>query len=151
MREREEEIRNIHKGMHQVNEIYKVWGTFHELVLCRNSALLFPDLLHTFHPGPGAFSWQPTGGDRSNRNTNGKCKREYSYRIETYWEGKCTSTIAMCYFLNLFCPSTKITKCNNIFCGKFCLLALISNVTIFIWYHVSWGQKLFDLVQDLVS
>lgn len=24
MREREEEIRNIHKGMHQVNEIYKV-------------------------------------------------------------------------------------------------------------------------------
>ena len=24
MREREEEIKNIHKGMHQVNEIYKV-------------------------------------------------------------------------------------------------------------------------------
>lgn len=25
MREREEEIKNIHKGMHTVNEIYKVW------------------------------------------------------------------------------------------------------------------------------
>lgn len=33
MREREEEIRNIHKGMHQVNEIYKV-RTSHVVSSC---------------------------------------------------------------------------------------------------------------------
>lgn len=33
MREREEEIRNINRGMHQVNEIYKV---------CKRSLLVFP-------------------------------------------------------------------------------------------------------------
>ena len=38
MREREEEIKNIHRGMHQVNEIYKVGADvdliFHVCVCC---------------------------------------------------------------------------------------------------------------------
>ena len=39
MREREEEIRNINKGMHQVNEIYKVSNK--SIVLCNDQFNLF--------------------------------------------------------------------------------------------------------------
>lgn len=56
MREREAEIRNIHKGMHQVNEIYKVRDTFpcvFNVASCQNRSgrltvfhLILQDLAH---------------------------------------------------------------------------------------------------------
>jgi len=44
MQEREEEIKNIHKGMHQVNEIYKVGRA---LVYCLSSYLFLKPLYLT--------------------------------------------------------------------------------------------------------
>lgn len=50
MREREEEIKNIHRGMHQVNEIYKVGADvdliFHVCV-CAVNNLFLNNFCHT--------------------------------------------------------------------------------------------------------
>ncbi|EJK56724.1 hypothetical protein THAOC_23337, partial [Thalassiosira oceanica] len=61
MREREEEIRNIHKGMHTVNEIYK-------------------DLAH--------LVVQSAGRCRSNRDANGKHQGQHRHGLEAYREGQ---------------------------------------------------------------
>ena len=46
MREREEEIKNIHRGMHQVNEIYKVGvGSSIAIIVCMSVCAVTIDSL----------------------------------------------------------------------------------------------------------